>query len=111
MIKQMTFFALVACCLLLDVAFLQHYQLLLSRFLFYWIVLSRGSIFQIAVAGFAALVPTFILTGAVGLDLVVMIPLAIILNRIARVADLNPFTKVLLVWLGALLFIHSFCVS
>lgn len=92
----MTFFALVACCLLLDVAFLQHYQLLLSRFLFYWVVLSRGSIFQIAVAGFAALVPTFILTGAVGLDLVVMIPLAIILNRIACVADLNPFTKVLL---------------
>ena len=98
MIKQTTFFALLSCSLLLDIALLQQYQLFLSRFLFYWVIVSRGSIFQVALAGCAALLPTFILTGTVGLDLVVMVPLAITLNIIVRFAELNPLTKFLLVW-------------
>jgi hypothetical protein len=72
-------------------------ELFLSRCFFYAVLLERGSFRLVAVAGFFALLPSFIVTDSLGADLVVMIPLALLLYQASRVTDFPLFLKACMV--------------
>lgn len=86
----------------LDTAAVGAAQLFLwcfNRAFFYWLVLNKKDTYLCVIAGFFALMPTFIRTGIYGADLVCMIPLAVGLKYSARVAHLSYLVKAFLVFI------------
>lgn len=64
---------------------------------FYALILEKKPLYQIFLGGFFALMPTFLRTGLWGADLVCMIPLALMLSFVARVAHLSLIVRAVLV--------------
>jgi hypothetical protein len=81
----------------------------LNRAYFYALIVGKKPLYQILVAGFFALIPTFLRSGIWGADLVCMIPLAIALTYIARVTHMPFFFKTLLVVVA--LFVHALIID
>ncbi len=72
----------------LSVLTLFHSSYVLSLGFFYALCTTRASFWQLCVAGFFALLQPFILTGSMGTELVIMVPLAIGVWQLSEIADL-----------------------
>lgn len=81
----------------------------LNRAFFYALIVGKKPLYQVLIAGFFALIPTFLRTGIWGADLVCMIPLAIALSYIARVTHMPFVFKSLLVLVT--LFVHALIID
>ena len=75
----------------------------LSRSLFYTLVALNVSSIASATAAFCSMGQFFVLTGIFGLDLLIMVPLALLYNYSFKMADISRFSLIIAVFAAVLL--------
>lgn len=112
MVAMLQFFSTVVLFFVLDCAVVGTplgWYVSLNRAFFYSLILSKNPSYQIALAGFFALMPTFVRSDIWGADLICMLPLGMALALFARVAHLSLIVKAALVCMC--LYVHAWLID
>lgn len=112
MVAMLQFLSAVVLFFVIDCALVGTplgWYVVLSRAFFYALILSKKPPYQYTIAGFFAIMPTFVRTGTWGADLICMVPLGFILAFIARVASLSVMARAVLVCIC--LYMHALLID